>query len=156
MAMNPARAAYSSLCKVSNAVPSWRARLRVHMMTVMSGRSFNVRSQNPGCAMAQAMTPVPRERVKRLLCPLRQTRQRRIDPGLRAAGWAVVDYEPARSLEACDGQAVREYPTETGPADYALCVDGRVLGVVEAKRVSVGPQNVLSQAAEAVANVART
>jgi type I restriction enzyme R subunit len=41
---------------------------------------------------------------------------------------------------------VEEYPTATGPADYALVMDGRVVGVVEAKKLTVGPQNVLSQA----------
>ena len=31
-------------------------------------------------------------------------------------------------------------------ADYALVVDGQLLGVVEAKKVTLGPQNVLTQA----------
>src|SRR5207247_2586024 len=33
-----------------------------------------------------------------------------------------------------------------GPADYALCLDGRILGVVEAKKITLGPQEVLTQA----------
>ncbi len=33
-----------------------------------------------------------------------------------------------------------------GPADYALCADGRVLGVVEAKKITLGPEGVLTQA----------
>jgi len=33
---------------------------------------------------------------------------------------------------------VREYPTDTGPADYVLFVDGRAVGVVEAKPDSLG------------------
>jgi type I restriction enzyme, R subunit len=32
------------------------------------------------------------------------------------------------------------------PADYALVMDGRLVGVVGAKKLTVGPQNVLSQA----------
>jgi type I restriction enzyme R subunit len=36
--------------------------------------------------------------------------------------------------------------TARAPADYALGADGQILGVVEAKRLSLGPQNVLTQA----------
>jgi type I restriction enzyme R subunit len=42
--------------------------------------------------------------------------------------------------------AVTEYPTANGPADYALFVDNQLLGIVEAKKVTLGPQNVLIQA----------
>jgi hypothetical protein len=41
--------------------------------------------------------------------------------------------------------AIEEYLTENGPADYALCVNGHILGVIEAKKLSLGPQNVLIQ-----------
>jgi type I restriction enzyme R subunit len=76
------------------------------------------------------------------------TRQQRIDMRLRAAGWLIrpwpeVERTPLRLLAAC---AVTEYPTEHGPADYALIDGGRVVGIVEAKRVGVAPGNVLSQA----------
>ena len=37
-------------------------------------------------------------------------------------------------------------PTAHGRADYALVVDGVLLGIVEAKRLTLGPQNVLVQA----------
>jgi type I restriction enzyme R subunit len=50
---------------------------------------------------------------------------------------------PLAALSRC---AVTEYPTANGPADYALVDGGRVVGVVEAKKVSVAPANVLSQA----------
>ena len=36
------------------------------------------------------------------------------------------------------GVAVREYPTSTGPVDYALFVDGKPVGVVEAKKDDLG------------------
>ena len=49
-------------------------------------------------------------------------------------------------MSAYTHHAVEEFPTENGPADYALCVDGRVLGILEAKKVAVGPQSVLLQA----------
>ena len=38
------------------------------------------------------------------------------------------------------GVRLKEFLTENGPADYALCVGGKVLGVVEGKKLSVGPQ----------------
>ena len=42
--------------------------------------------------------------------------------------------------------AVEELPTGNGPADYALFVSGHLLGIIEAKKVTVNPQNVLEQA----------
>jgi type I restriction enzyme R subunit len=42
--------------------------------------------------------------------------------------------------------AVEEFPTSNGPADYALFVERRLLGIIEAKKVTVSPQNVLEQA----------
>lgn len=76
------------------------------------------------------------------------TRRKLIDPQLRAAGWTIVEqgkYDSS-ALAGYDCCALVEYPTEHGPADYALCVGGRLLGIVEAKKLSLGPQNVLTQA----------
>ena len=75
-----------------------------------------------------------------------RTRVARIDPRLLADGWEIVAYDPARPLATYTRHAIREFPTTNGPADYALVADGRVLGIVEAKRVALGPQNVLTQA----------
>src|SRR5437763_759357 len=72
-----------------------------------------------------------------------QARRQRIDPRLRALGWDVVRWDPHHPLADYTRHAVAEYPTDNGPADYALFVDGRILGIVEAKRLSLGPQNVL-------------
>lgn len=74
------------------------------------------------------------------------TRKQIIDAKLKAAGWTVAKFDPNRRLDKYDRCAIEEYPTENGPADYALCVDGAILGVVEAKKLSLGPQNVLTQA----------
>jgi hypothetical protein len=41
---------------------------------------------------------------------------------------------------------VIEFETEAGPADYALWDHNEALGVVEAKKVTLGPQGVLTQA----------
>ncbi len=36
------------------------------------------------------------------------------------------------------GVAVREYPTDIGPADYVLFVDKKPVGIIEAKRNEEG------------------
>lgn len=60
-----------------------------------------------------------------------------IDRKLEQAGWAVQDMR-ALNLAAARGVAVREYPTDTGPADYVLFVDRQPVGVIEAKKDSAG------------------
>jgi type I restriction enzyme R subunit len=75
-----------------------------------------------------------------------KTRRQRIDPKLVALGWTVTRYRPDLALARLDNCVLTEYPTANGPADYAFVVDGRVLGIMEAKRVTLGPQNVLTQA----------
>ena len=77
----------------------------------------------------------------------RLTRKQRIDPKLKAAGWKVMPYregEPVASYGRA--AAVEEFKTDAGPADYVLCDDGEILGVVEAKKLTLGPQGVLTQA----------
>jgi type I restriction enzyme, R subunit len=74
----------------------------------------------------------------------RQTRRDRIDPKLKAAHWRVE--HATGSVSAGNGLAVEELETANGPADYALCDGETVVGVVEAKKVTVGPQGVLTQA----------
>jgi type I restriction enzyme R subunit len=61
-----------------------------------------------------------------------------IDDQLRAAGW-TVDSEALRYANGTRPQpgqaiAIAEWPTESGPVDYALFVEGRCIGVIEAKR----------------------
>ena len=75
----------------------------------------------------------------------RSTRRKRIDPKLKASGWEVVPCEVPTLLTG-KGLAVEEYETANGPADYGLFDDGRCIGVVEAKKLTVGPQEVLTQA----------
>jgi len=74
------------------------------------------------------------------------TRKQIIDAKLKAAGWTVAKFDQDKPLAKYERCAIEEYPTEAGPADYALCVGSQILGVVEAKKLSLGPQNVLSQA----------
>ena len=61
----------------------------------------------------------------------------RIDALLSQAGWTV---QSARKIDlnAGLGQAVREYQTDVGPADYVLFVDKKPVGVIEAKREDLG------------------
>nr|WP_186329910.1 DEAD/DEAH box helicase family protein [Variovorax boronicumulans] len=61
----------------------------------------------------------------------------RIDGRLVAAGWLVQGMGDV-NLGAGLGVAVREFPTDTGPADYVLFVDRVPVGVIEAKRDAAG------------------
>ncbi len=74
------------------------------------------------------------------------TRKKYIDSKLRSAEWSVVPYDSSQPLSEFHRRAIEEYPTENGPADYALCVGSQVLGIVEAKKLNLGPQEVLIQA----------
>jgi type I restriction enzyme R subunit len=76
----------------------------------------------------------------------RVTRKKRIDPLLKGLGWKILPFEETLTLTGLSNCAIEEFPTDNGPADYALCVNGEIIGVVEAKRLSLGPQNVLTQA----------
>lgn len=61
-----------------------------------------------------------------------QVARDQIDKLLQQAGW-MVQNKTQINFHAGQGQAVREYQTDTGPADYILFVDGKPLGVIEAK-----------------------
>src|SRR6266536_5662408 len=76
----------------------------------------------------------------------RATRARRIDPKLTTAGWPVTPGEGVDSTRSTSPLALTEFETSNGPADYALCHKGQVRGVVEAKKLTLGPQGVLVQA----------
>ena len=60
-----------------------------------------------------------------------------IDAKLTQAGWVVQDFR-SLNLGAASGVAVREYPSDTGPADYLLFVARQPVGVIEAKRDEAG------------------
>ncbi|WP_406312698.1 DEAD/DEAH box helicase family protein [Streptosporangium sp. NBC_01639] len=66
--------------------------------------------------------------------PLTEAQARReIDRMLREAGWVVQDLAQLNPL-AGTGVAVREFAFAHGRSDYALYVDGMLVGVIEAKR----------------------
>lgn len=60
-----------------------------------------------------------------------------IDKKLEQSGWTIQDMKKL-NLTTSLGVAVREFPTSTGPVDYALFVDGSPVGVVEAKKSTAG------------------
>ena len=76
----------------------------------------------------------------------RETRIKRIDPQVQAAGWTPQGFSSVLESKLAAAAAIREYPTANGPADYAFCDAQEVRAFVEAKRVAVGPQEVLAQA----------
>ncbi|MBF9239419.1 DEAD/DEAH box helicase family protein [Hymenobacter sp. BT683] len=80
-----------------------------------------------------------------MLTPEQHARQL-IDAQLALAGWLVQDYKQI-NLGAGAGVAVREYPTDSGPADYALLVDRKLVGIVEAKREGTSLTAVAEQTA---------
>jgi len=59
-----------------------------------------------------------------------------IDAQLRACGW-VIQNRDEMNLYAGQGVAVREFPLDTGYADYLLFVDRKAVGVIEAKKEGV-------------------
>lgn len=61
----------------------------------------------------------------------------KIDDQLRASGW-VVQNNKAINFSNGLGQAVREFQTDAGPADYVLFVQGKAIGVIEAKPENMG------------------
>ena len=76
----------------------------------------------------------------------RETRIRRIDPKLLRAGWTPQAFRSVGESKLAQAAAIREYPTTNGPADYALSDAREIRAVVEAKKLGVGPQEVLTQA----------
>ena len=77
-----------------------------------------------------------------------KTRKQRIDARLKGLfqPWKIMRYREGMDTARLHAVVLEEYPTASGPADYALFVHGKLLGFLEAKKVSVGALNVLEQA----------
>ncbi|MFP3042041.1 DEAD/DEAH box helicase family protein [Treponema primitia] len=86
------------------------------------------------------------------------TRKTRIDTRLTSLNpsWAIIPYTEGMDITRLKAHAIEEYPTANGPADYALVVKGKLLGILEAKKVSIGAQNVLEQAKRYAAGCKKT
>jgi type I site-specific restriction endonuclease len=70
------------------------------------------------------------------MTPEAKARQR-IEQRLIDTGWVIQDFKDI-DLSAARGVAVREYPTDTGPADYVIFIDREPVGIIEAKRDQAG------------------
>ena len=68
-----------------------------------------------------------------------------IDKQLTACGWTIQDMSGLNRYSSM-GLAVREFPLETGEADYLLFVAGKAVGVVEAKPAGTTLSGVAEQA----------
>ena len=56
----------------------------------------------------------------------------KIDILLQSSGWSVQEKDEI-DFNKGFGQAIKEYPTDVGPADYVLFVEKKAVGVIEAK-----------------------
>jgi type I restriction enzyme R subunit len=74
------------------------------------------------------------------------TRKLRIDQLLKATGWIIIHTSKVKDYSSLTNHAVEEFDTLNGPVDYALVVNGKMLGMVEAKKLEVGADGVLEQA----------
>ena len=61
----------------------------------------------------------------------------KIDAQLHDAGWCIQD-KKSLDLNLGLGIAFKEYPTDAGPADYGLLINGQAVGVIEAKPADHG------------------
>jgi len=73
-----------------------------------------------------------------------------VDQQLRDAGWEAdtptLRYSKGTRPTKSRNLAIAEWPTDSGPADYALFVGLKLVGVIEAKRRNANVMSVLRQA----------
>src|SRR5260221_9522064 len=76
-----------------------------------------------------------------------ETRKNWIDEKLKKSGWDnIIPYHAGLDTSTLHKTAVEEFVTATGPVDYALFANGKLVAFVEAKKIGISPQNVLTQA----------
>lgn len=75
--------------------------------------------------------------------PEQETREK-IDRMLDKSGWEVIKF--GNTIPKKGAFAVKEYPTRSGPVDYALIADSNIVGLVEAKKEIEAVYSVLTQA----------
>ncbi|HPQ68420.1 MAG TPA: type I restriction-modification enzyme R subunit C-terminal domain-containing protein [bacterium] len=69
-----------------------------------------------------------------------------INPSLEKSGWTVCRLSKNAQAPPARHLAIEEYSVNSGFADYALCIDGQIVGIIEAKRKALDPQEALRQA----------
>lgn len=77
--------------------------------------------------------------------------RRDIDDHLKKADWDIQD-RSSFNLGASPGVAIREFPTNAGPVDYALFANRKAIGVVEAKPAGSTLSGVAEQTAKYIRN----
>ena len=77
-----------------------------------------------------------------------------IDKKLEKANWQIQDYQNI-NLGVESGVAVRKFPTNAGPVDYALFADRKAVGVAEAKPAGTTLSGVAEQTAKYIRNFSR-
>ncbi len=100
-----------------------------------------------GAVQAQAALKPPEQLQHQLSVALRKSEEITLDEAstrviidaqLRAVGWetdtALLRHAKGARPQYGKNMAIAEWPTKTGPVDYALFMDGRCVGVIEAKR----------------------
>jgi len=104
------------------------------------------------CKAVFALAKINKNKVTYSLVPptdkLEEETRKEIDEKLEASGWVIQDHK-RMNLTAGDygvhGIAVREHPTDTGPADYMLFIAGKACGIIEAKREGANLGQVAEQ-----------
>lgn len=86
--------------------------------------------------------------------PERDTRESKIDKMLEISGWNVI--KNISVIPQKGHFAVEEYTTLTGDADYALVIDGNIVGIVEAKKPNETVYSVLTQAQRYARDIVHT
>lgn len=69
-----------------------------------------------------------------------QRARKTIDTKLEQSGWIIQNMHEL-NITVGTGVAIREFPTSTGRVDYALFVDGKPIGIIEAKK-NEGGENI--------------
>ena len=76
--------------------------------------------------------------------------RRIVDEQLIAAGWEAdtenLRHSKGSRPEKSTAKAIAEWPTDSGPVDYALFIGNQLVGVIEAKKFKVSLPSVLGQA----------
>lgn len=78
--------------------------------------------------------------------------RKEIDKQLKIAGWKVQDYNEL-NLGASPGVAVREFPLQSGYADYLLFEDRKPVGVLEAKPQGTTLSGIAEQSEKYLASI---
>ncbi|MFD1409459.1 type I restriction-modification system endonuclease [Kroppenstedtia eburnea] len=111
---------------------------RMRLSTLSHGEMLNRRAQARRAADRLDLTEEETRRI--------------IDEQLAMAGWEAdsrrLRYARGARPEKGKNQAIAEWPTACGPADYALFIGLRLVGLVEAKKISKNIPSDLEQAKE--------